>query len=417
MSETMERVILIGLRDGQSEFEWLEFVELVKAAGAMEVGRVIQTKDRPDPALFIGSGKAEELAALVADTAADLVVSIQELSPVQIRNLEQITKARVIDRTALILDIFAQRAQTREGKLQVELAQLNYLLPRLGSSGEEYSRLGGGIGTRGPGETKLEVDRRRIRDRLVELRRELENVAKHRLIQRKQRDKQEIPTIALIGYTNAGKSTLFNRLTTEQVSARNRLFDTLDPVARSLVLPDNQKVVFLDTVGFVSNLPHQLVAAFKSTLEETVRSSLLLHVMDISNPDLEQQYESVRQVLDELDAQSRPLIHVLNKADVLGSPAEMARLAERWSGIAVSAKTGAGIPELIEAIQRQLALGVQTYEMLLPFGEASRLNLVHQYGKVLEEEYTAEGIRLVARMDAILAAKVINDNCEVRSVK
>jgi GTP-binding protein HflX len=401
-----ERAILIGIKDAQSDFKWIEFSELLKAAGALEVGRVVQNKDKPDPALFLGSGKVEELAALIEVAGADLVVAIQELSPVQIRNIENITKVRVIDRTALILDIFAQRALSKEGKLQVELAQLNYILPRLGSTDRDYSRLGGGIGTRGPGESKLEADRRRIRRRLVELHRELDAVAKNRMTQRKQRDKNEIPTIALVGYTNVGKSTLFNRLTAAGVSSQNRLFDTLDPVARQYILPDNRKVVFLDTVGFVSDLPHQLVAAFKATLEETARSTILLHVMDAGNPEVMQQFASVNLVLNELGVKPAAVINVLNKVDLIDSTHAVTRLANEWSGVPLSAGTGEGIDELLSTISCRLKHGVQRYELLISYQQPWQLDLIHRTGRVIAAEYTAEGIKVTAELEPALAARI-----------
>ena len=272
-----ERAVLFGINGFQysgPNFEsvWGEFVDLAKAAGALPVAQVIQSRANPDPAFLLGSGKAEELKDSVGETLAELLISLQGLSPVQVRNLEDLTGVRVADRTDLILDIFAQRAQTKEGKLQVELAQLSHLLPRLsGSLGRELSRLGGGIGTRGPGESKLEVDRRRVRRRIADLRRELKQIEAHRKIQRQLREKQAVPTVALVGYTNAGKSTLFNRLTSAGVSSRARLFDTLDPVSRRIRISKRDELILLDTVGFIRDLPMELVAAFKATLEETVR--------------------------------------------------------------------------------------------------------------------------------------------------
>ncbi len=354
-----ERAVLIGigeLKPGSvCEYQWFEFVELVKAAGAIEVGRVIQIRDSPDPACFIGFGKAEYLAELVREKQADLVVSICGLTPVQIRNLEDRTGIRVIDRTDLILDIFARRARSKEGKLQVELAQLNCILPRLGGR-NQYSRLGGGIGTRGPGETKLEADKRRIKRRITDLGRQLKTVAKHRSIQRHQREKREIPVISLVGYTNAGKSTLFNRLTGADVSAQDRLFDTLDPVSRRIRLPGGVEAVIIDTVGFVSNLPHQLVAAFKATLEETVRASLLLHVMDAGSPYLEQHFIAVQDTLKELNIHTKDVINIMNKADLIDDHHLMNRYLKNWSAIPVSAQKGTGIPELLAIIGRKYLL-------------------------------------------------------------
>jgi GTPase len=357
-----EQVVLIGIGelrpDSITEYYWVEFTELAKAAGAIEIGRVIQSRDKPDPAFFIGSGKARLLAELVREKGVDLVISIQELSPVQVRNLEEITGVRVIDRTDLILDIFAGRAHTKEGKLQVELAQLNYILPRLGGR-TQFSRLGGGIGTRGPGETKLEIDKRRIKRRITDLRRQLMEVEKHRSIQRHLREKNQIATVSLIGYTNAGKSTLFNRMTGSEVPARNRLFDTLDPVSRRIRLPGGREVIILDTVGFVSNLPHQLVAAFKATLEETVRSKLLLHVMDASVPYLGQHFAAVQNVLQELKINTKDMINVLNKVDLVQNNNLIQHLVKEWSGIPISAKNGTGIAELLVELDRRQDLSAK----------------------------------------------------------
>lgn len=404
-----EKAILIGITNpalkSQTAGFWAELAELTCSAGGDVVGRVVQPRENPDPALFIGSGKVEELAGLVREEAADIVIAAQELSPVQARNLTDLTGVKVIDRTGLILDIFAQRAHTREGKLQVELAQLNYLLPRLSNSGFHFSRLGGGIGTRGPGETKLEVDRRRIRRRIGDLQRELSAAELHRKVQRQLREKNRIPTVALVGYTNAGKSTLFNKLTAAAVSARGRLFDTLDPVSRLVRLPDNRRIIILDTVGFISDLPHQLVAAFKATLEETVRSSILLQVMDASSPDLAEQYLAVRKVLAELKIETKETINVLNKIDLLDSPNTTRRLVQEWSAIPVSAKYDPSVEQLIAEIQNRLAAKITTCRLLLPFSEGGLLDLLHRKSRILEEVFTEEGINLLVEMEPSLAGK------------
>jgi GTPase len=410
ITQKVEKCILIGINEPgeitrEIEYDWTEFSELARAAGAEEVGKVAQARANPDHALFIGTGKAEELAQLVRQTSANLVISLQELSPVQVRNLEDITGVRVIDRTNLILDIFADRAQTREGKLQVELAQLNYLLPRIGDSGIHFSRLGGGIGTRGPGETKLEVDRRRVKKKISDLRRELAEVETHRKVQRHQREKNGIPTIAMVGYTNAGKSTLFNRLAESTVSAEGRLFDTLDPVSRQVVLPNHKQVIMLDTVGFINHLPHQLVAAFKATLEETVRATICLHVMDAAAPNLPQQFAAVRAVLEQLKIQTKDTINVLNKIDLIGPDISIPRLAREWSAVPISAMLGEGLEELVAQIQKNLSLNVRVYQMLLPFSEAGLLDLLHRRSLVLEEVYTGEGVKLKVEMDVSLAEK------------
>jgi GTP-binding protein HflX len=403
-----ERAVLMGLNSSRSEereieYEWREFAELVGAAGATIAARVAQNRETPDPALFFGTGKVEELAAAVREHDADLVVSLQELSPVQVRNLEERTGVRVIDRTNLILDIFAQRAQSHEGKLQVELAQLSYALPRLSGAGLVLSRLGGGIGTRGPGETKLETDRRTVRTRIADLRRELAEVRRIRSVQRHLREKNEIPTVAMVGYTNAGKSTLFNRLTAAGTSAKDRLFDTLDPLSRQLTLSNRRTVIFLDTVGFISKLPHQLVAAFRATLEETIRASLILHVMDAEAPDLLRRYRAVQEVLAELEVQEKETLLVLNKIDRLESEPAIQRMAKEWAAVPVSAMTGAGIEALLAAVQRKLESSLAVIELLLPFTEAGLLDQIHRRYRVLETSYTEAGIQVQVELERVYA--------------
>ena len=405
-----ERAIFLGITPPQTaevelNYQWAEFIELAATAGAEEAGRVIQSRKNPDPAYFLGSGKAASLAEMVRETVADLVISLQELSPVQVRNLMELTGVRVIDRTNLILDIFAQRAQTKEGKLQVELAQLNYALPRLGLAGKQLSRLGGGIGTRGPGETKLEIDRRQVRQRIQDLRRQLVKVGAERQIQRQLREKQQVPTIALVGYTNAGKSTLFNRLTNANTSAANRLFDTLDPLSRQFDLPNKQHVICLDTVGFVSDLPHQLVAAFKSTLEETVRANLLIKVLDATAVEPQKQYQAIQQVLKELGIPDKTTVTVLNKIDLLESVNTIKRLTNEWGALPVSAKTGEGMVELIAAISSGLTPKQAIYQLLIPFDQAGLVDQLHRQTRILEEGYTNEGIRLRLELEAALAQK------------
>ncbi len=403
--ELKEQAILIGINGFRYsgvdfEFVWSEFIELAKAAGAKPTAQVIQIRSNPDPAFFLGSGKAEELSKLVRESSADLIVSLQELSPVQVRNLEDLTGVRVLDRTDLILDIFAQRAKTKEGKLQVELAQLNYILPRLsGGLGRDLSRLGGGIGTRGPGETKLEVDRRRVRQRIADLRKELKRVELHRKIQRHRREKNAIPTVSLVGYTNAGKSTLFNRLTNAGVSAEGRLFDTLDPVSRCIQISDRDEIILLDTVGFIRDLPHQLVAAFKGTLEETVRSTLLVQVLDGGSPEIMDQYLSVQKVLTELNILNKEIITVLNKCDLIEPGPVLERYTKEWSAIAVSALTGIGIDDLLVEIKNKLGKTVQTYRLLIPYTNAGLLDSLHRKASILEETFTEDGIKLLVEME------------------
>ncbi|MGE5604993.1 MAG: GTPase HflX [Bacteroidota bacterium] len=403
-----ERAVLFGINGFQysgTDFElvWSEFLELATAAGAVPVAQVIQIRSSPDPAFFLGSGKAEELKHIVGENSAELAISLQGLSPVQLRNLEDLTGIRVVDRTDLILDIFAQRAQTKEGKLQVELAQLSQLLPRLsGGLGRDLSRLGGGIGTRGPGESQLEIDRRRVRRRIADLRRELKLIEAHRKVQRHRREKQGVPTVALVGYTNAGKSTLFNTLTSAGVSSQDRLFDTLDPVSRRIHLSDRDEIILLDTVGFIRDLPTQLVAAFKATLEETIRSTMLIHVMDCASREIMEQYQAVRTVLTELKISEKEVITVLNKSDLIESGPVLNRLSKEWSAIAVSALTGTGVEDLLNEIKNRLGKATQVVHLLIPFAEARQLDLIHRKARVLEEEFTTEGIKLSVEMEESL---------------
>jgi GTP-binding protein HflX len=321
--------------------------ELATAAGAQVVGEVIQHRDRPDRALFIGKGKAEELRDDVLALEADVVIFDDELSPSQMRNLERLLESKVVDRTGLILDIFSRRARTREGKLQVELAQLNYRLSRLAGAGDWLSRLGGGIGTRGPGETKLEVDRRRIRDRIARLRRDTEQVRKHRQLHRERRKRSRLPMVSLVGYTNAGKSTLFVRLSGEDTLVSRQVFATLDPLVRRVRLGAKAEALISDTVGFIRKLPHDLVDAFRATLEEVVASDLILHVVDVSEPDYEERIRVVEEVLRDLGCGEHPQLRVYNKVD-------QADHVPDPGSVAVSALTGAGIADLKERIQERL---------------------------------------------------------------
>ena len=403
-----ERAVLFGINGFQysgHDFEsiWDEFAELTKAAGAMPVAQVIQARPTPDPASFLGSGKAEELKVLVRGNFAELAISLQGLSPVQVRNLENLTGVRVVDRADLILDIFAQRAKTKEGKLQVELAQLSHLLPRLSCGlGRDLSRLGGGIGTRGPGESKLEVDRRRVRRRIADLRREIKAIEVHRKIQRHRREKQAVPTIALVGYTNAGKSTLFNRLTGAGISSQDRLFDTLDPVSRRIQISDQDEIILLDTVGFIRDLPTQLVAAFKATLEETVRATMLVQVMDVGSREIMEQYLAIRAVLAELEITDKEVITVLNKSDLIGPGPVLDRLCNEWSALPLSALTGIGIEDLLDEVKNRLKKSTQVVELLIPFTQAGQIDFLHRKARVLSEEFTQEGIKLLVEMEPSL---------------
>ena len=349
-----------GEYDAQRSMDELE--ELAKSAGAKVMGRVIQKKDRPDPATLMGSGRVEELAEFVQNSQVELVIFDHELSPAQQKNLENALGAAVIDRTTLILDIFAQRAKTSEGRLQVELAQLKYRLPRLAGQGTSLSRLGGGIGTRGPGESKLESDRRHIRRRIHALEEELEALEKRRGLLRQRRKKDDVVTVAIVGYTNVGKSTLLNTLTDAGVLAKDMLFATLDPTSRALDLPDGRRVMLIDTVGLVSRLPHQLVQAFHSTLEEAADADLVLNVCDVSSPEFDQQLEVTTGLLKELGAENVPVLTVLNKCDKLP---ELPLTLDRKTA-AISAKTGMGLEKLLEKVALNLPQTHQHLHLLIP---------------------------------------------------
>ena len=356
-----ERAALVGLITGSArrvdaEHSLEELAGLAAAAGAVVLLRVLQERQKPDAATFIGSGKAVSLGASCAAAGIDVVIFDNELTPAQLRELEDRLERKVLDRTQLILDIFARRARTREGKWQVELAQLRYLLPRLVGTGTVLSRLGGGIGTRGPGETKLETDRRRIRTRIQSIQREIDQVRQRRAQLRERRQKQSVPTIALVGYTNAGKTTLFNRLTNEKATASDALFVTLDPLIRQIRLPDRRELLLSDTVGFIERLPHTLVAAFRATLEEVAEADLALHVIDAGAPERERQVAAVRRVLEEVGAVSVPVVDVYNKIDTITLDERRRIAGADPAAVLISARTGTGIDELIQMMASRVAL-------------------------------------------------------------
>lgn len=356
-----ERAALVGLvtasiRRIEAEQSLNELAGLAEAAGADVVLRVLQERPKPDPSTFIGAGKTKSLAAACAEDDIEVVIFDNELTPAQLRHLEERLERKVVDRTQLILDIFARRARTREGKWQVELAQLKYLLPRLVGAGAALSRLGGGIGTRGPGETKLETDRRRIRARIQAIQREIEQVRRRRSQLRERRHKQAVPTVALVGYTNAGKTTLFNRLTKETAPASDALFVTLDPLLRQVSLPDRRELLVSDTVGFIDRLPHSLVAAFRATLEEVAEADLVLHIIDAASPERRRQVAAVRRVLEEMGAADVPVIEVYNKIDAI-TPDERRRIrAGDPAAALISARTGEGVGKLLQMVASRLAL-------------------------------------------------------------
>ncbi len=389
-----EHAVLVSIEDEQSIEE---LAALAETAGALVVGKIIQKKSRPDTATFIGHGKADELSLFAQAREADLIIFDDELSGVQQRNLEQILSgARVIDRTALILDIFAQRARSLEGKLQVEMAQLVYQLPRLTGHGIALSRLGGGIGTRGPGETQLEMDRRRIRKRLSALQSEIDRLGDQRRLRRGKRERNQMKTVALVGYTNAGKTTLLNRLSGESSFAENMLFATLDPLVRTVRFPDgSDSFLLIDTVGFISKLPHALVEAFHSTLEETLTADLLLIVSDGSSPQLHEQYNVVMDVLHSLDADGKPLLHVLNKTDLSSNPDENAFP----EAVRISAVTGEGLETLLSQIRKKLREATKQITVTLPYNQAQGEAWIHRNCHVLEESYTDTGYTLIVEAD------------------
>lgn len=398
MKEQEERFVLVGVAvsdndDTEQSLEELE--ELATTAGAITVGKIIQNRERIHPGTYIGKGKIDEVKALAIESDATGVVCDDELSPAQLKNLEDALQMKVLDRTILILDIFANRASTKEGKIQVELAQLRYRSTRLIGLRNSLSRLGGGIGTRGPGEKKLEVDRRLIKDRISQLKRELDEVKQNRETTRGLRSKNHVPVIAIVGYTNAGKSTLLNYLTGAGVLSEDKLFATLDPTTRSLQLQNGQQVLFTDTVGFIRKLPHHLIEAFRSTLEEAKYSDIILHVVDSSNPDADRQMHIVYETLNKLGIQDKTIITAFNKQDQV-EPDQVFKDFKADYTIKISAKTGQDIDKLLVLIEKILNERKILIEKVFSYQEAGKIQTIRKYGQLLEEEYQQEGIYIKA---------------------
>lgn len=393
-----ERAILIGMEWGRNDSLWTvddsleELKQLADTAGATVIKKFIQKRPKPDPAFFIGRGKVQELALYAQQENIDLCIFDDELSPAQQRNIESVMGIRILDRTALILDIFAQRARTNEGKLQVELAQLQYTLPRIMGKGLMLSRLGGGIGTRGPGETKLEVDRRRIRDRIAFIKDQIEKVKAVRSLHRSKRKKNNVFEVSLVGYTNAGKSTLLNTLTNSDIYAKDQLFATLDPTTRQLTLPNKQEIIITDTVGFIQRLPHQLIAAFRSTLEVVTEADLLVHVIDVSHELYKEQAAAVHEVLKEIGAETKPVITVYNKIDKLPPDSKLAdRLALEEETVCISAAKKLNLETLQQMIESHLKSKAVEVTLCIPYAETAKAAQLHETANVLEQEYTENG--------------------------
>ena len=414
----LEQVVLVGVwTEGtawQAERSLVELARLAETAGAQVLEGLIQRRDRPDPATYIGSGKAQELRRVVVATGADTVICDGELTPGQLRHLEDVVKVKVVDRTWLILDIFAQHARSKAGRAQVSLAQMEYLLPRLRGWGESLSRQAGGraggatggVGTRGPGETKIETDRRRIRDQMTVLRKQLKEMERVRRTQRSGRRRSGTPAVAIAGYTNAGKSSLLNRLTGAGVLVEDELFATLDPTVRRLELPSGRACTVADTVGFVRHLPHHLVEAFRSTLEEVTEADLVLHVVDGSDAEPEEQMSAVREVLSEIGAGNLPELIVINKCD-MADPMDIARLRRQEpDAVIVSARTGEGIPELLAALDARLPHPEVDIDLVVPYDRGDLIAQAHERGEVIAEEHLADGTRLKARVSPELAARL-----------
>lgn len=412
-SDEKERCILVSVDTGyfDAELSICELEQLAETAGAEIYGKMIQKRDKPENTTYIGEGKLYELRDMCKSAEIDLLIFDGELTPSQQRNIEYFTDVRTIDRTTLILDIFALNARTGEGKLQVELAQLKYMLPRLSGKGTSMSRLGGGIGTRGPGESKLESDRRHIRRRIKSLENALDNVVKRRALLHKRREKTGVTTVAIVGYTNAGKSTLLNALTDAGVLTENKLFATLDPTSRALKLPDGRSVILVDTVGFISRLPHSLVESFKSTLEEVVYADLILNVCDASNPDYEQQIDVTLDTIKELGASDKPVLTVFNKCDLTPN---LHFFSVDRNTVRISAKTGEGLPALLEKTASMLENTRRRVKLIIPYSDGNLTSRIRNEGELISEEYTPDGIILDTVLDSgflnLVKDYIIHDN-------
>lgn len=412
VEQVVERALVVGLllpRDDRWEAEesLRELERLASTAGAQVVDRILLGRDKISPGTFMGSGQAEELGARCRAEEITLLLIDHELSPVQGRNLERLLEGRVLDRTEVILDIFSQRARTREGMLQIELAQLEYLLPRLTRMWTHLSRQKGGIGLRGPGETQLEVDRRKIQDRIIRLNKELADVRRSRSVQRSGRRRLQSPIVALVGYTNAGKSTLLNRLTGSDVNAEDKLFATLDPTTRMLKLPGYERVLLTDTVGFLRRLPHGLIEAFRATLEEVVEADILVHVIDASHPEMDAQVTAVEAVLEELGAADKPTIHVLNKIDCVDEPGTMDAVRRRFPyGVVISARTGEGLAQLEELLQ--VVLGQERVPMMLrlPPDRSDLIAKIHRHGTVVSKSFLDSDVIMEVRVSRELVPEL-----------
>jgi GTP-binding protein HflX len=407
--EVEERLILVGIAVDSTDFVTIsldELQELIYTAGANMVGRVIQNREAPHPGTYLGSGKLAELRELIEQTGATGIVCDDELSPAQIRNMEDILDTKIMDRTLVILDIFAKRASTHEGKIQVELAQLRYRATRLVGMRRSLSRLGGGIGTRGPGEKKLEVDRRLIQKRIGQLKAELKNVEMHRDITRQKRSQNSVPVVALVGYTNAGKSTLFNYLTDAGVLEEDKLFATLDPAVRQIELEDGQQVLLTDTVGFIHKLPHHLVEAFRSTLEEAKYADIILHVVDCSSMQMELYMQVVYETLEQLGVGNKPIITVFNKTDLLEEEIILKDHRAEHT-VQISAKTGRNVETLLELIGKQLRQNQIFVEKVFHYEQAGLIQLIRQYGQLIKEEYTEDGIWVQAYVPEEIYGKLL----------